>query len=80
MKALLLTAAILAAAPAYAGGPVIIEETDDVVASNSDDRPNILPILIGIGILAIIASGGGGSDVCNGDESPVDAVDQGPGC
>jgi hypothetical protein len=80
MKALLLTAAILAAAPAYAGGPVIIEETDDFVASNSDDRPNILPILIGIGILAIIASGGGGSDVCNGAESPVDAVDQGPGC
>jgi hypothetical protein len=80
MKALLLTAALISANPCFAGGPIIIEETDDLVASNIDDRPNILPILIGIGILALIASGGGGSDVCNGDEGPVDPVDPGTGC
>lgn len=72
--------AFLLTAPVHAGGPVILEgEEPPLVAGNTDRKPNILPVLIGIGILALIAGSGGGSSVpgaiCNGDDTPTT-----PGC
>jgi hypothetical protein len=59
---------------AHAGGPVIIEgEEPPLVAGDRDQKSNLLPILIGIGILAIIAGSGGsnGGTICNGDTTPT---------
>lgn len=70
MKNLTALALILSlGAPAYAGGPVVIEE-----AFEAEPAPKLSPgekiaILVGIVTVGVlIASGGGSSDVCNGDE------------
>lgn len=70
--------AALLTAPVHAGGPVVIEGEDPpLVAGDRDRKPNILPILIGVGILALIAGSGGGDSgaICNGEETPTT-----PGC
>ncbi len=54
--------------PLHAGGPVLEGEEPTIVSPDHDRKIGVLPILIGIGILAILAGSGGGSDVCNGDE------------
>lgn len=83
IRTTLLTAAtgiaLLLTAPANAGGP-IIEDTESAPVVVERQRPNaLLPILIGIGILAIIASGGGGSDDCQCN-SPDDGGPSPCGC
>lgn len=64
---------------AYAGGPVIEGEEPPLVAGDRfEKKPNIVPFLIAAGIIAIIASSGGGdgpTETCYGDPDPVD-----PGC
>ena len=66
--------ALLITAPAYAGGPVILEDKADMV---EDDRNGawIVPLLVGIGIIAIL-SGNGGSATCFAPEPET----EGGGC
>jgi hypothetical protein len=66
MKALLLTAAILAAAPVHAGGPVIIEDAAEAAPLVRSHNNRLVPILFGIAVAAILL--GGGSDNCNGGD------------
>ena len=67
-RILLLTA--LLASPAFAGGPIITEEPPIAdVRPQGDGGKWVVPVIVGIGILAILAGGGGGSDcTCNGPE------------
>ena len=67
MKALLLTAAILAAAPVHAGGPVIVEDAAEAAPLVRSHNNRLVPILFGIAVAAIIL-GGGSDSPCNGDE------------
>ena len=68
MKALLLTAAILAACqPALAGGPVIIEDAAEAAPLVRSHNNRLVPILFGIAVAAILL-GGGSDSPCNGDE------------
>lgn len=74
-RILLLTA--LLASPAFAGGPVVVTEEPPIadVRPQGDGGKWVVPVIVGIGILAILAGGGGGSDcTCNGPE------DGGNGC
>lgn len=69
MTRILLLSAILACQPAYAGGPIITEEPPI-----ADTRPQgdggkwVVPVIVGLGILAIIAGGGGSDCTCNGPD------------
>ena len=69
IRTTLLTA--LLATPLHAGGPVIIETEEPPIA---DVRPQgdggkwVVPVIVGIGILAIIAGGGGSDCTCNGPD------------
>ena len=73
-RILLLTA--LLASPAFAGGPIITEEPPIAdVRPQGDGGKWVVPVIVGVGILAIIAGSGGGSDcTCNGPD------DGGNGC
>ena len=70
MHRILLLTALLACQPAYAGGPIITEEPPIAdVRPQGDGGKWVVPVIVGIGILAILAGGGGGSDcTCNGPE------------
>ena len=73
MKAIILTAAILAAAPAHAGGPVIIED-----AYEAEPAPKLTPgetiaIAAGLLILGGLLLGNGGGDgpaACTCNDTP----------
>lgn len=75
MKYLLLTAALLAAAPVHAGGPVIVTEEPPIadVRPQGDGGNWIVPVIVGAIVLCAIACGGGDDGpvdpgpVCNGD-------------
>ena len=70
MHRIILFAALLAT-PSFAGGPVIVTEEPPIadVRPQGDGGKWVVPVIVGIGILAIIAGGGGGSDcTCNGPE------------
>ena len=56
MKSILLTAALLAATPAFAGGPVLITEDTETAAPR---ERNVLPfIIIGALVVAGLLAGG----------------------
>jgi len=75
MHRILLLTALLACQPAYAGGPIITEEPPIAdVRPQGDGGKWVVPVIVGIGILAIIAGGGGSDCACNGPE------DGGSGC
>ena len=60
MHRILLLTALLACQPAYAGGPIITEEPPIAdVRPQGDGGKWVVPVIVGIGILAIIAGGGG---------------------
>ncbi len=79
MHRILLLTALLACQPAYAGGPIITEEPPIAdVRPQGDGGKWVVPVIVGIGILAIIAGSGGGSDcVCT---SPDDGGTGSCGC
>jgi hypothetical protein len=65
MKKALILAACLTATAASAGGPVVIEEPTPVVSEMTEDGripPWLIPVGVGLVILAILAGGG---TVCN---------------
>ena len=70
MKALLLTAAILAAAPAHAGGPVIVEDAAEAAPLVRSHNNRLVPILFGIAVAAILL-GGGSDSPCNTPDEPT---------
>ena len=78
LKHTLLTAATgiaLLTNPVWAGGPVITEEPPiAAVRPQGDGGKWVVPVIVGIGILAIIAGGGGSNCTCNGPD------DGGCGC
>ena len=65
-----LSAALLAclALPVHAGGPVITEDATEAAPLVRSHNNRLVPILLGLAVAAIIL--GGGSDACNGDETP----------
>lgn len=69
MKTILLILA-LAASPVYAGGPVVVEDMTETAPIVQNKRDKTALILLGLALAVVIASGGG-SDVCNGDETPA---------
>lgn len=71
------TGIALLTGPLHAGGPVLEGEEPTIVSPDHDRKIGVLPILIGIGILAVLAGSGGG-DVCYGDD-PAPTPDDG-GC
>ena len=77
MSKLFTTAALIAclAMPATAGGPVIIEETE--VADARDNRAQwIIPVVIGVLIIAALSSGGDDAPA----EPPKGCLNDGGGC
>ena len=74
MKAILLTAALLAPLPAIAGGPVIVEDAAEAAPLVRSHNNRLVPILFGLAVAAIIL-GGGSDSPCNGDEPTPE-----PGC
>ena len=68
--------ATLLATPSFAGGPIVTEEPPIAdVRPQGDGGKWVVPVIVGIGILAIIAGSGGGSDcTCTSPE------DGGSGC
>ena len=74
MKAILLTAALLAPLPAIAGGPVIIEDAYEAAPLVRSHNNRLVPILFGLAVAAILL-GGGSDSPCNGDEPTPE-----PGC
>lgn len=70
MKALLLTAAILAAAPVHAGGPVIEDAAEAAPLVRSHNN-RLVPILFGIAVAAILL-GGGSDSPCNTPDEPTE--------
>ena len=66
MKAILLTAALLAPLPAIAGGP-IIEDAAEAAPLVRSHNNRLVPILFGLAVAAIIL-GGGSDSPCNGDK------------
>lgn len=70
MKALLLTAAILAAAPVRAGGPVIVEDAAEAAPLVRSHNNRLVPILFGIAVAAILL-GGGSDSPCNTPDEPT---------
>lgn len=75
MHRIILLTALLACQPAYAGGPIITEEPPIAdVRPQGDGGKWVVPVIVGIGILAIIAGGGGSNCTCNGPD------DGGCGC
>ncbi len=60
--------ALLLTQPVQAGGPVIVEDDFVAEARPSSEGRWVIPVIVGIGIIAYLASKGGSSDVCNGDE------------
>jgi len=74
MKAILLTAALLAT-PLHAGGPVIVEDDAEAAPLVRSHNNRLVPILFGLAVAAIIL--GGGSDNCHGGD-PEPTPD--PGC
>lgn len=75
MHRIILLSALLAT-PSFAGGPIVTEEPPIAdVRPQGDGGKWVVPVIVGIGILAIIAGSGGGSDcTCNGPD------DGGNGC
>ena len=71
MKALLLTAAILAAAPVHAGGPVIVEDAAEAAPLVRSHNNRLVPILFGIAVAAILL-GGGSDSPCNTPDEPTE--------
>jgi len=64
-----LTGISLLTLPANAGGPVIEDAAESAPVVR--DRNNALPlILLGLAVAAVVL--GGGSDNCNGPETPAD--------
>lgn len=60
MKHLLLTAALLAAAPVHAGGPVITEDAYEAEPQRQDRKvPGFVWIALGAVVAAAILGGGG---------------------
>ena len=54
---------------AQAGGPIITEEPPIAdVRPQGDGGKWVVPVIVGIGILAIIAGGGGSNCTCNGPD------------
>ena len=76
LTTLALIAALAVPYIAQAGGPIVAEEPPIAdVRPQGDGGKWVVPVIVGIGILAILAGGGGGSDcTCNGPE------DGGNGC
>lgn len=71
MKHLLLTAALFACQPAFAGGPVIVTEEGASAATEPDRKIGALPWIIGgLAIAAIIIASGG--DNCTVEETTPD--------
>lgn len=69
--------ALLITAPVHAGGLVLSEEDATVAEARPSSEGNwILPVLVGIGIIAIL-SGKGGGDTCF---APEPETDNGGGC
>ena len=69
MKALLLTALILAATPAMAGGPVLIVEDTTTEAAPARDNSWVLPV-IGLLVIGALIASGGGDDAAPADPGP----------
>ena len=70
--------ALLISAPVQAGGPVIIEDKADLVQDDRDRNGAwIVPLLVGIGIIAILSGHGGSSAPCF---APEPETDNGGGC
>jgi hypothetical protein len=65
LTAMLLTAAMMTAMPAYAGGPVLTLEETYEAAPAERDNSWIVPVVIGLLILGAVTSGGG-------DDAPAD--------
>jgi len=74
MKAILLTAALLAPLPATAGGPVIVEDAAEAAPLVRSHNNRLVPILFGIAVAAILL-GGGSDSPCNTPDEPTE-----PGC
>ena len=70
MKALLLTAAILAHLPVHAGGPVIVEDAAEAAPLVRSHNNRLVPILFGLAVAAILL-GGGGDSPCNTPDEPT---------
>lgn len=70
MKYLLLTAALLAAAPVHAGGPVIVEDAYEAEPQRQDRK--IGGLVVGILVIAAIAALANGGGNCTGPEDPVE--------
>ena len=71
MKLTLLASALAIAAavnPLQAGGLPVVEDDFVAEARPSSEGRWVVPVIVGIGIIAYLASKGGSSDVCNGDE------------
>ena len=75
IRATLLLTAFLAAAPVYAGGPVI-EDTAEPVPQTRLSPGEKIAIAAGLLLIIGLVAGGGGDNVCNGqDDTPTE-----PGC
>jgi hypothetical protein len=68
MKYLLLTAAILAATPAFSGGPVLVQE-ETTEAAPARDNSWVLPV-IGLLVIGALIASGGGDDAAPADPGP----------
>ena len=71
MKAILLTAALLAPLPAIAGGPVIVEDAAEAAPLVRSHNNRLVPILFGIAVAAILL-GGGSDSPCNTPDDPTE--------
>ncbi len=61
--------ALLLTAPVQAGGLVLSEEDATAAEASPSSEGNwIVPLLVGIGIIAILSGKGGSSVVCYGDD------------
>lgn len=71
MKAILLTAALLAPLPAIAGGPVIVEDAAEAAPLVRSHNNRLVPILFGLAVAAILLGGGSDSPCHGGDPEPT---------
>ena len=69
MKAILLTAALLAT-PLHAGGPVIVADAAEAAPLVRSHNNRLVPILFGLAVAAILL-GGGSDSPCNTPDEPT---------